>query len=114
MLCMLETPACGDGDALFAHVVLDGDLLSEPVQQMLEGLTAGEGRAPKLCAYALYGGAIYAGVGFVVCNMIWPNFYFEHVEAGKNVWLAGQWLAIAIYIGGLWPSVSALKANHLQ
>lgn len=79
-----------------------------------EGLTAGEGRAPKLCAYALYGGAIYAGVGFVVCNMIWPNFYFEHVEAGKNAWLAGQWLAIAIYIGGLWPSVSALKANHLQ
>ena len=42
MLYMLETLACGDGDALFAHVALDGDLLSEPVQQTLEGLTAGE------------------------------------------------------------------------
>jgi hypothetical protein len=64
-------------------------------------LSRGELLAPKLCVGGLIATLVYASVGYVVCNLIWPNFYFEPVEMGKNVWLAGQGITIAIYVTGL-------------
>ena len=33
--------------------------------------------------------------------MIWPNFYFEPVQAGKNLWLALQGISILVFVVGL-------------
>lgn len=61
----------------------------------------GESMAPALCHGGLIFALVYASVGYVVCNLLWPNFYFQPVQMGKNVWLAGQTLGIAIYVIGL-------------
>ncbi len=53
-------------------------------------VSGGERVAPVLCLGGLIAGLVYAAVGYVVCNLIWPNFFFAHVEMGKDVWLAGQ------------------------
>jgi hypothetical protein len=76
-------------------------------------LTSKELIAPKLCTYGLVGGTIYAAVGYVVCNMIWPNFYFEHNEMGKNIWLSGQLAGITVYIIGFFYSFKSIKNNFL-
>ena len=39
-LYITETPECGGGDTLYADMYLAYEMLSEPMQQMLEGLTA--------------------------------------------------------------------------
>ncbi len=39
-LYIRETPACGGGDTLYADMYLAYEMLSEPMQEMLEGLTA--------------------------------------------------------------------------
>jgi len=44
-----------------------------------------ERMAPILCAYGLIAEVVAAGVGFYVGNLIWPNFYFQPVPAGKNM-----------------------------
>jgi taurine dioxygenase len=52
MLYITETPACGGGDTLFADMSLAFDLLSAPMQQFLEGLTAvHDGGLPYVGAY---------------------------------------------------------------
>ena len=52
MLYMLETPECGGGDTLFADMALAYDLLSDPVKQMLQGLTAvHDGAIPYVGGY---------------------------------------------------------------
>ncbi len=52
MLYMKQTPDCGGGDTLFADMALAYDLLSEPVQQLLEGLTAvHDGAIPYVGGY---------------------------------------------------------------
>ena len=56
--------------------------------------------APALCHGGLIFALVYASVGYVVCNMLWPNFYFQPVQMGKNVWLAGQTIGITIYVIG--------------
>ena len=53
-------------------------------------------------------------VGYVVCNMIWPNFYFSHNEIGKNAWLGGQLVFISVFIYGLWTPVGSIKSNYLR
>jgi len=64
-------------------------------------VSGGERVAPALCHGGLILSLVYAAVGYVVCNLIWPNFYFQPVQMGKNVWLAGQAIGIAIYVTGI-------------
>ena len=73
-----------------------------------------ENRAVNLCVFGLIGGTVYAAVGYVVCNMIWPNFYFEHNETGKDIWLAGQGVGILIYIVGFMHVLLPLRRNYLK
>lgn len=56
--------------------------------------------APTLCAYGLIAELVTAGVGYAVLNYFWPNFFFEPVQAGKNIWLVAQGLSIAVYVVG--------------
>jgi hypothetical protein len=65
--------------------------------------------APALCAYGLIAALVTAGVGYVVCNLIWPNFYFAAVQAGKNVWLAGQGLSILVFVIGVIYAVAGIR-----
>ncbi|MEN8160838.1 MAG: TauD/TfdA family dioxygenase, partial [Myxococcota bacterium] len=52
LLYVTETPECGGGDTLYADMALAYDLLSEPIQRMLEGLTAvHDGALPYVGAY---------------------------------------------------------------
>ncbi|CUH46219.1 hypothetical protein [Ruegeria atlantica] len=71
-----------------------------------------ESKAPMICVVGLVGAAIYAGVGYVVCNMIWPNFYFAHNETGKDVWLTGQLVGIAVYVYGIYFAFRAVTRDH--
>lgn len=56
--------------------------------------------APSLCSFGLIATIVTASVGYVVCNRIWPNFYYDAVPTGKNLWLAAQGLSIAIFVVG--------------
>ena len=76
--------------------------------------TQKERRAVKLCISGLIAAAIYAAVGYVVCNMIWPNFYFAHNETGKDVWLVGQLVFISVFIYGFWTPVRSINRNYLN
>jgi taurine dioxygenase len=52
MLYVTETPECGGGDTLFADMYLAYELLSEPMRNFLEGLTAvHDGAIPYVGAY---------------------------------------------------------------
>lgn len=52
MLYIKETPECGGGDTLYADMALAFELLSEPMQRMLEGLGAvHDGALPYVGAY---------------------------------------------------------------
>ena len=70
--------------------------------------------APTLCAYGLIAELVAAGVGFYVGNMIWPNFYFEPVQAGKNMWLAVQGLSILVYFVGVCYAVAGVRRASSQ
>ena len=78
-------------------------------QQGPTALTSRERIAPTLCGYGLIAELVTAGVFFVVCNLIWPNFYFEPVQAGKNVWLAVQGISIAVYVVGVLFAFSSIR-----
>ena len=77
-------------------------------------VSGSERMAPGLCLAGLLGATVYMAVGYVVCNMIWPNFYFAHVETGKDVWLAGQLAGITVYFYGIAVAFRRLQRNHLQ
>lgn len=70
--------------------------------------------APRLCAYGLIAELVTAGVGFYVGNKIWPNFYFEPVQAGKNLWLAAQGLSILVYFVGVCYAVAGVRRAAAQ
>jgi hypothetical protein len=65
--------------------------------------------APTLCAYGLIAALVAAGVGYAVCVMIWPNFYFDAVPAGKNTWLAAQGICILVYFVGVCYAVAGVR-----
>ena len=70
--------------------------------------------APKLCTYGLIAELVAACVGFYVGNKIWPNFYFEPVQAGKNLWLAAQGLSILVYFVGICYAVAGVRRAAAQ
>jgi len=79
----------------------------------VEPVSGSERMAPTLCLAGLLGASVYMAVGYVVCNKIWPNFYFAHVETGKDVWLAGQLAGITVYFYGIYVAFRCLKRYHL-
>jgi uncharacterized membrane protein YoaK (UPF0700 family) len=77
-------------------------------------VSASERLTPGLCLAGLVGATVYMAVGYVICNLIWPNFYFQHVEIGKDVWLAGQLIGIAIYFYGIVIAFNRIRRYHLS
>jgi len=63
-------------------------------------ISRNERLALRLCSYGLIAMLVCAAVGYVVCNRLWPNFYFAPVQAGKNIWLAAQGLCVAVVFAG--------------
>ena len=76
-------------------------------------LSNGERMAPLLCQWGLIGALAYMAVGYVVCNVFWPNFYFQPVQMGKNVWLTGQGIGIAVYVVGIAFAFGGIRHHHL-
>ena len=83
--------------------------LAIPQQDRAAGLTSHERIAPILCKYGLIGELVTAAVFYVVCNMIWPNFYFAPVQAGKNLWLGVQGISIVVYVVGVIYAFSSIR-----
>ena len=70
--------------------------------------------APTLCSYGLIAELVSAGVGYAAFNYFWPNFYFEPVQAGKNLWLVLQGLSILVSWSASStpsPASAGLRAN---
>jgi hypothetical protein len=91
---VLKTGGLGMAAMGLCHVVYSRNGTATPISR-------GELLAPKLCLGGLTATLVYAAAGYVVCNLIWPNFYFAPDEMGKNVWLAGQGITIAVYVTGI-------------
>jgi len=89
------------------YLVFPGAGMGAPV-------SGGERMAPLLCLAGLVGAFVYAAIGYVVFNSIWPNFYFEPVDLGKNVWLAGQGIGIALYVFGIGIAVGGIWGHLLS
>ncbi len=70
--------------------------------------------APLLCAAGLIAELVAAAAGFVICNIFWPNFYFQPVPIGKNVWLAVQGLSIAVYVVGICYAFAGIRMASRQ
>jgi hypothetical protein len=70
-----------------------------------------EGSAVTLCSFGLIAELVTAMVFYVVCNLIWPNFYFTPVQAGKNVWLGVQGISIAFFVVGVIFAVSGIRSR---
>jgi uncharacterized membrane protein YoaK (UPF0700 family) len=77
-------------------------------------VSGSERMAPGLCLAGLLGATVYMAVGYVVCNLIWPNFYFAPVETGKDVWLAGQLIGTMIYFYGIAAAYRGIRRHHLE
>jgi len=77
-------------------------------------ITKNERLAVMLCSYGLIAELITAGVGYAVCNYLWPNFYFEPVQAGKNVWLIIQGLSITVYVFGIFYAYAGIRRASRQ
>ena len=54
-----------------------------------------------LCVIGLLGVFAIGYPGYFVFDAIWPGYYYSPVAAGKNAWLLGQALFIAIYFAGV-------------
>ena len=65
--------------------------------------------APALCAFALIAHFVYAAVGYAAGVAIFGNFYFGATDPGKNLWLGGQGVCVAIYVVGLFYAVAGVR-----
>ena len=70
-------------------------------QSESENIPTHERLAITLCAYGLIAELATAGVGYIVCNIFWPNFYFHAERAGIIAWLDPQGLSVAVYLVGV-------------
>jgi hypothetical protein len=60
----------------------------------------GHSAALRLCVAGLLGVFAVGYPGYFVFDAIWPSFYYAPIAAGKNAWLLGQALFIAVYFAG--------------
>ena len=65
--------------------------------------------ALTLCGYGLIAELATAAGFFVICELIWPGFYYVPVEAGKNLWLAVQGLSILVFVIGVFYAVAGIR-----
>ena len=56
--------------------------------------------ALPLCIVGLLGVFAVGYPGYFVFDAIWPSFYYSPITVGKNAWLLGQALFIAVYFTG--------------
>jgi hypothetical protein len=56
--------------------------------------------ALPLCIAGLLGVFAVGYPGYFVFDAIWPSFYYYPITVGKNAWLLGQALFIAVYFTG--------------
>ncbi|WP_439923031.1 hypothetical protein [Nitrobacter sp. JJSN] len=63
-------------------------------------LAADSSVALWFCIVGLLGVFAVGYPGYFVFDAIWPSFYYSPVAVGKNVWLLGQALFIAVYFAG--------------
>jgi hypothetical protein len=71
--------------------------------------------ALTLCAYGLIATLVAAGLGYVICSMIWPGFYYRALNPGKNLWLAAQGLCILVFVIGLLYAIAGIrKASEVR
>jgi hypothetical protein len=54
-----------------------------------------------LCIVGLIGVFAVGYPGYFAFDAIWPSFYYSPIAAGKNAWLIGQAIFIAIYFAGM-------------
>jgi hypothetical protein len=62
-----------------------------------------------LCIVGLLGTFAVGYPGYFAFDAIWPSFYYSPVAVGKNAWLLGQALFIAIYLAGMVLGFSAVR-----
>jgi hypothetical protein len=65
------------------------------------GAAAKNPAALGLCIVGLLGLFAVGYPGYFVFDAIWPSYYYSLVVAGKNAWLLGQALLIAVYYAGV-------------
>lgn len=53
-----------------------------------------------LCVVGLLGVFAIGYPGYFVFDAIWPGYYYSPITIGKNTWLLGQALFVAVYLGG--------------
>jgi hypothetical protein len=64
-----------------------------------------------LCVVGLFGVFAVGYPGYFVFDAIWPGYYYSPVAAGKNAWLLGQALFMAIYFFGMLAAFN--RARHM-
>ena len=52
--------------------------------------------------------------GYFVFDAIWPGYYYSPVPAGKNAWLLGQALFIAVYFAGIILMFGAVRVPQCR
>ena len=67
---------------------------------LLPGRDASSPIALWLCVVGLLGVFLVGYPGYFVFDSIWPSYYYSPVATGKNIWLLGQALFIAVYFAG--------------
>lgn len=62
-----------------------------------------------LCVIGLLGVFAVGYPGYFVFDAIWPGYYYSPITVGKNAWLLGQALFIAIYFAGAIMMFNAVR-----
>jgi hypothetical protein len=53
-----------------------------------------------LCILGLLGVFAVGYPGYFVFDAVWPAFFYSPIATGKNAWLIGQAVFIAVYLAG--------------
>ena len=72
----------------------------------VEGL---EKSAVSLCTFALIAMFLTGFVGYYPVNFIWPNFYYNAIKDGKNVWLLMQLACMVAYAIGVLLAFNGIR-----